>query len=787
MTNRAADVYPYDSSYKSIANVPIVSGATAWDDPFTGETYILVFHESLFYGPKLDHSLINPNQIRMNGIGFWDNPFDRTRELSIEIERGPVIPLEFKGTKLMFSSRVPTKDELDRCHHIDMTSPLEWNPSQVVLGEIASDRQKAPPFSVIIGKVTRENNAFYIRDADVHGYELGGTDDYLLHSVDPTLIGLRERIIESTTVEEWHHEDVPSRRTFISTERHKKLSAESISDLWCIGIKRARNTLNATTQRGIRSAILPLSRRYRSDRRYNMKRLNGKFATDTLYAEVKSLHQNTCAQLYSHKVGFSACYPIRNATGDELGYTLQDFCNDFGVPEHLKSDGHMSQVGINTLFKQLIRRHDIKHKISEPRRPNQNPAESAIREVKKRWYRIMMKKAVPKRLWDYGIVWVCETGNLSVSSSRYAAGRTPLEFITGETPDISEYTDFSFYDWVLYKPNAGLGEEQLGRWLGVSHKVGDQMSYWILPLSCTVISCVTVQRLTIGDQQKREVQDRMDMFDKIVNDRLNKNDTEVLGYSQDVPAWNRLSTNDEDLDFLEDFNRIIKDNSILEADELNKYEETHHTSEAFDGYISMEIGLPRGSDDSLHHAKVKRRAVDVDGIPVGVYHNNPLLDTRKYEIEFVDGTTEIVTANVIAENILAQVDEEGHRQLLIEEIIDHRTGPDALGKDKGFTETKYGSKRRVKTTKGWEFCVEWKDGSTDWVALKDLKHAYPVQLATYAINNKIQEEPAFAWWVPYTMKKRKAIISKLKSKYWQRTHKYGIRIPKSVKEAYQID
>ena len=31
------------------------------------------------------------------------------------------------------------------------------------------------------------------------------------------------------------------------------------------------------------------------------------------------------------------------------------------------------------------------------------------------------------------------------------------------------------------------------------------------------------------------------------------------------------------------------------------------------------------------------------------------------------------------------------------------------------------------------------------------------------------------------------MISKLKSKYWQRTHKYGIRIPKSLKKAYDFD
>ena len=68
--------------------------------------------------------------------------------------------------------------------------------------------------------------------------------------------------------------------------------------------------------------------------------------------------------------------------------------------------------------------------------------------------------------------------------------------LTRETPDISEYTDFSFYDWVKYRSNAGLGEVTIGKWLGVSHKIGQLMSFWILTPECKVISCTTVQRLT---------------------------------------------------------------------------------------------------------------------------------------------------------------------------------------------------------------------------------------------------------------------------------------------------
>jgi len=68
-----------------------------------------------------------------------------------------------------------------------------------------------------------------------------------------------------------------------------------------------------------------------------------------------------------------------------------------------------------------------------------------------------------------------------------------------------------------------------------------------------------------------------------------------------------------------------------------------------------------------------------------------------------------------------------------------------------------------------------------------VKNAYPVQLAEYAHQKQISKEPAFIWWVPHVIKKRERIISKTKSKYWNRTHKFGVRIPHSVKEALDLD
>ena len=236
---------------------------------------------------------------------------------------------------------------------------------------------------------------------------------------------------------------------------------------------------------------------------------------------------------------FGARFPMDCATGDGISYTLLDFCHDFGKPEHLTFDGAMAQKGVCTLFMKTIRKYNIDFHLSSPRRPNEQPAEGCIHIIKTRWYRIMMKRNVPLHFWDYRLVWIFETCNISVSSLRYANGCTPLEIITGETPDVSEYTDFGFYDWVTYQEKAGLGELSLGRWLGVSHKVGNLMSYWICTPSCVVISCVMVQRLTYAEQKTYEWNQRMQAFDESIKKRLDAKGKDIS--LTDVPAWNSLS------------------------------------------------------------------------------------------------------------------------------------------------------------------------------------------------------------------------------------------------------
>ena len=57
----------------------------------------------------------------------------------------------------------------------------------------------------------------------------------------------------------------------------------------------------------------------------------------------------------------------------------------------------------------------------------------------------------------------------------------------------------------------------------------------------------------------------------------------------------------------------------------------------------------------------------------------------------------------------------------------------------------------------------------------------------FAKSRGIDDKPAFAWWVPHTLKKRNAIISAMKVRLRKTTHKYGIEIPTSVDHAMEFD
>ena len=103
----------------------------------------------------------------------------------------------------------------------------------------------------------------------------------------------------------------------------------------------------------------------------------------------KSLDSNKHAQIFANESFFATTYLMEHKSS--AGQALKQFIS--------------KQVGKHTEFQTMVRKHAIDLHVTKPHRHNQSKVEG---EIQKRWFRIMLKKKVPKRLWDYGIKWVCE-------------------------------------------------------------------------------------------------------------------------------------------------------------------------------------------------------------------------------------------------------------------------------------------------------------------------------------------------------------------------------------------
>ena len=66
-----------------------------------------------------------------------------------------------------------------------------------------------------------------------------------------------------------------------------------------------------------------------------------------------------------------------------------------------------------------------------------------------------------------------------------------------------------------------------------------------------------------------------------------------------------LSLENENEEFLDEFNRVIKDSYLAEADDERAKSSEYGVE---DSYLDMELGIRR-DDEGLHHARVKQRAV----------------------------------------------------------------------------------------------------------------------------------------------------------------------------------
>jgi len=319
---------------------------------------------------------------------------------------------------------------------------------------------------------------------------------------------------------------------------------------------------------------------------------------------------------------------------------LTEVIRTIGIPKELISDGAKAET--QGKFGKVIKEYKIKQRISEPYSGWQNRAEAAIREIKRGINRATLRARSPKRIWDYCGEWVAAVRRLTAHDLPGLDGRVPDEVIKGNTPDIAEYAQFDWYEYVwCHDPTVQFPGDtrRLARWIGVAHDVGNPMTFWVLPTTCKVLARSTVWSLTEDERNDPVIQAQMAELDASIREKIgdsipNKDvDEELANLFPEVPSDIFLPEHDDEFDPVE------PEAAMPEADD--------YTPEAYDEYLTAEVLLPNMGN--MTRAKVTGRKRNADGDPVGVRNTNPILDTREYEVEFPDGATDVFTANTIAE------------------------------------------------------------------------------------------------------------------------------------------
>jgi hypothetical protein len=192
------------------------------------------------------------------------------------------------------------------------------------------------------------------------------------------------------------------------------------------------------------------------------------------------------------------------------------------------------------LLKAILRKYNIQSGKTEAYNQHQNRAEQRIADLKELGFLIQSKEGVPYDEWDDELLHACDLRYKRALQS--LNWRTPHELVFGETPDISVFKQFRFWEPVRYTtPGISFPDnpDQAGRFIGIAWSTGDILTYkiWVDEAILEDSRYVVVERSAV-------VSDRGD------NLKLNEKRTQRAPISDEEreSPWEDTEIDDDDSD-----------------------------------------------------------------------------------------------------------------------------------------------------------------------------------------------------------------------------------------------
>jgi hypothetical protein len=389
----------------------------------------------------------------------------------------------------------------------------------------------------------------------------------------------------------------------------------------------------------------------------------------------------TCCQIFCTEFGHVFVVMMESKAGSNIAFALKKYFKTVGVPPMIIADAAREQIQGDALL--LCNEAGCQIYQLEKDTPSANRAERYIKMLKDEAKADLVKSNSPLVFWDYCVERRAKIINSVARNNLHLQGQVPEMKMTGRPHDISNLCEFNWYEWCKYRSEGRKfpsPSERLGRILGPAEHASHAMSQWVLTDNGMVLPIQTCRPLTDAEYNSPVERQRMADFDSFIKKRF--------GDSASPPPEEPISDpTEKEFDYYEDGEPGSQAAAMPEAEDVGD----------LDNYLNAEVLLPQNGEH-MQAARVVRRVTGPDGDVKGRYHPNSILNSHMYEVIFPDGAKEQYAANVIAENIFSQVDEEGHRYQWLDYISDHRKNGNAVERADGYIVTSTGRKKPKQTT-----------------------------------------------------------------------------------------
>jgi hypothetical protein len=290
------------------------------------------------------------------------------------------IPLRLRGVISLFDTHKPTEEELANCRYIHMTSDQPWDPYDpsfeeqeravqskthgisTVLQNGDDDSSFLDSFETCsIGGLREERFLEFLPEDEVTQRFVSAVNIPYSDCAERLLHGYDGSSMDLSAI---HPSDFDRDISAVVYDRNPAITKEILSERWGIGLDTAHRTLRTTTQRGVRTCLHP------SDRRVSTRQphlvflmIKKKMYTDTAFAKVKSIRQNTCAQNWTDGQAYTLFYPLRSKS--EAHTMVSRMVHDMNaIPQIIVSDGAKEEGSLK--WNAEIRLIRSRHHVTEP-------------------------------------------------------------------------------------------------------------------------------------------------------------------------------------------------------------------------------------------------------------------------------------------------------------------------------------------------------------------------------------------------------------------------------------